>query len=349
MPPKRPRHIAKPKKIKQTLLPGARPPTNDITPDIPAHLDPATRRVTTDPKPPEPKRWAWSWKHMPNEDPETRYINEITGVSEWRCAYCEKRYAASGGTGKVNEHLIEEHGLFTDAPRGIAVRGQVGYHQQSIGNGLKRQLELGEEFKFKRRKMGGGDGSSIDPNILELYYTRYAYSHASSPLKTVANGLRFITTCSQPLRLVEREEFRDLLDYINSDVLTWLPRSHNTVGKWVKRQYEAHKQRVKRNVAQAQSKIHISCDLWTSTNDLPILVIILHYVDQNGITRRNVAAMKEVDGAHTGENLSVPVLEVIKEWGIQANLGYFMMDNADNNNTMIKSIALGEGSCPWRF
>jgi hypothetical protein len=59
--------------------------------------------------------------------------------------------------------------------------------------------------------------------------------------------------------------------------------------------------------------------------------------------------MKEVDGAHTGENLSVPVLEVIKEWGIQENLGYFMMDNADNNNTMIKSIALGEGSCPWRF
>jgi hypothetical protein len=77
--------------------------------------------------------------------------------------------------------------------------------------------------------------------------------------------------------------------------------------------------------------------------------VILHYVDKKGKTRRNVATMKEVDGSHTGENLSVPALAVIKEWGIQDNLGYFMMDNADNNDTMMKSIALSKGSYPWRF
>lgn len=87
--------------------------------------------------------------------------------------------------------------------------------------------------------------------------------------------------------------------------------------------------------------VHVSCDLWTSTNDLPILVVILHYVDKKGYTRRNVAAMKEVDGAHTGENLAAVVIEVVTEWNIQGNLGYFMMDNADNNDTMIKTIALG--------
>lgn len=56
---------------------------------------------------------------MPNEDPETRYYNEVTGVCEWRCAYCEKRWATSGGTAKVNEHLIGDHGLFINAPRGM--------------------------------------------------------------------------------------------------------------------------------------------------------------------------------------------------------------------------------------
>jgi hypothetical protein len=286
---------------------------------------------------------------MPNEDPETCYLNDITGVSEWRCAYCDKRYAQAGGTKKVNEHLIEDHGLFADAPRGTPIRGQVGFVQEGIQNGLKRQLELGNEFQFKRRKMGGGDGSSIDPNKLELYYTWYDASPSKIHPKICANICRFIATCSQPLRLVEQEEFRDLLDYINSDVLTWLPKTHNTTGRWVKRQYEAHKQRVKRNVSQAQSKIHISCDLWTSTNDLPILVVILHYIDKNGKSRRNVATMEEVDGLHTGENLSVPVLEVIKEWDIQDNLGYFMMDNADNNDTMMASIALGKGPLFLKF
>ena len=105
--------------------------------------------------------------------------------------------------------------------------------------------------------MGRGDRSFIDPNILEVYYTRYAYS----PLEIYSNSHRFIATYSQPLRLVERDEFRDLLDYINSDVLTWLLRTYNTVRKWVKRQYKAHKQRVKKNVSEAQSKIYISCDL----------------------------------------------------------------------------------------
>jgi hypothetical protein len=114
----------------------------------------------------------------------------------------------------------------------------------------------------------------------------------------------------------------------------------------VKRQYKAYKQRVKKNVSEAQSKIHISCDLWTSINDLLILVVILYYVDKNTNIRRTVISIKEVDGSYTGENLSVPVLIVIKEWGIQDNLGYFMMDNTENNDTMMKSIALSKGLCP---
>ena len=66
---------------------------------------------------------------MPSEDPETRYYNEITGVMEWRCAYCEKRWAASRGIVKVNEHLIQDHGLFINAPRGTVIQGQEGYTQ----------------------------------------------------------------------------------------------------------------------------------------------------------------------------------------------------------------------------
>lgn len=190
MPPKRVRLSAKSKNTNQTLLPGAQPPSNrsnnDI-PTIPLHLDPAlTRAAPGTLQPKDPKRWAWSWQHMPDENPETRYYHEITGIPEWRCAYCAKRWATSGGTAKVNEHLIEDHGLFPNAPRGTVIQGQVGYTQQSIADGLKRQVDLAEDFKFKRRKMGGGDGSSIDPNMLEIYFTRYATSMFSYvPLRLI--------------------------------------------------------------------------------------------------------------------------------------------------------------------
>jgi hypothetical protein len=66
---------------------------------------------------------------MPNEDLETRYFNNITSVSEWRCVYYDRRYTQTGGTKKVNEHLINDHGLFTDTPRGTSIRGQVGFVQ----------------------------------------------------------------------------------------------------------------------------------------------------------------------------------------------------------------------------
>jgi hypothetical protein len=52
--------------------------------------------------------------------------------------------------------------------------------------------------------------------------------------------------------------------------------------------------------------------------------------------------MREISGSHTGENLAIPVIEVIKDWNIQHNLGYFMMDNASDNDTMIRAIALGK-------
>jgi hypothetical protein len=81
---------------------------------------------------------------------------------------------------------------------------------------LKRQLKLSDEFQFKRQKISRGDGSFIDLNILELYYIKYTYSL----LEIYSNSYRFITTYSQSLRLVKRDEFYNLFDYINSDVLT---------------------------------------------------------------------------------------------------------------------------------
>ena len=153
---------------------------------------------------------------------------------------------------------------------------------------------------------------------------------------------RFISRCSQPLRLVERDEFREFIEYCNPDTMSWLPKCHTTIGKWVERQYTAHKKRVQRNVKEAVSRVHVSCDLWTSTNNLPILVVVFHYITKKGKVRQTVAAMKEVSRSHTGTNLADVVMGVIKEWGIQDNLGYFMMDNADNNDTMMRDIAISK-------
>ncbi|GKU15585.1 unnamed protein product, partial [Fusarium langsethiae] len=107
------------------------------------------------------------------------------------------------------------------------------------------------------------------------------------------------------------------------------------------RQYEDQKEKVKQRIQSAKSRIHISCDLWTSPNSLAILGIVAHYVTEDGQLEHHVLALKDIDSEHDGSHLAVAVLNVIDEWGFASKLGYFVMDNAGNNDTMMRSLSLG--------
>jgi hypothetical protein len=77
-----------------------------------------------------------------------------------------------------------------------------------------------------------------------------------------------------------------------------------------------------------RSKIHISCDLWTSSNSLAILGVVAHFVTEDGRLQRCVLALKDIIGKHTGENLAQAMVEVLEEWRFASKLGYFVMWNS---------------------
>jgi hypothetical protein len=81
--------------------------------------------------------------------------------------------------------------------------------------------------------------------------------------------------------------------------------------------------------------------MWTSTNHLAILGIIAHYISEEGTLQECLLAMKVVNGRHTGENLSQYVLQVIQDYGITSRLGYLQMDNASNNDSLIRVLSVG--------
>lgn len=67
--------------------------------------------------------------------------------------------------------------------------------------------------------------------------------------------------------------------------------------------------------------------------------IIGHYIADNGELRESVLAFRQLHGQHTVENQSQVIMEVIKEYGIASKVGYFMMDNAENNETMMRALS----------
>ena len=249
---------------------------------------------------------------MPDPDPQTQYFNKNTGKPEWRCRYCTRRYATTGGTRAIMEHL-KTHNIEENSTRETRAINQ----QASIQNAM----DIARENPQKRRRLNESQGESMDPDQLEILYVRW------------------VSACSVSFRMVECPEFRALLFYINKDIDTWLPGSHNTVRDWVVRQYEAQKAKIKASLKRSTTRIHISCDLWSSPNSLAILGIVAHFITGDGELRHVVLALREIDGAHTGENLSPVILDVIVDYGFESNLGFFMMDNASNNDTMMNHLS----------
>ena len=140
-------------------------------------------------------------------------------------------------------------------------------------------------------------------------------------------------------------EFRAFLTYLNSNVNVYLANSHTTTGLWVLNQYKIEKERIRLRLHSSCSKIHVSLDIWTSPNTIPILAIIAHYISEDNKLESSLLALKEIEDSHKGDNIA-PIIEAeLAEWGIISKLGYLQMDNASNNDTMIK--ALGRSKCSF--
>ena len=180
-----------------------------------------------------------------------------------------------------------------------------------------KAFERGQEVASKRRKV-----------------------HTSFDIATFQQlFIRWITRCSIPLQMSTKPEFRDLLAFLNLDVEAALPANHETVRNWTIEAFQVEKLRVQQAVQSSISKIHFTVDLWTSNNSLALLGIIAHYFAEDGQLRQSVLALRELEGQHTGRNQAELIMRVIKEFGIALKVGYFMMDNAENNETMMRALS----------
>jgi hypothetical protein len=148
--------------------------------------------------------------------------------------------------------------------------------------------------------------------------------------------IRWIILAHLALSCVENLEFRALVKLLNEGMYEYLYKSGNTIRELILRDFELRKQRVIVSLAQAKSMIHISFDLWTSGNNLAFLGVVVHYLDETFTARSLLIALRQLSGPHSGENQSFLLVEIIKEFGFEQRLGYFICDNVASNNFAVK-------------
>jgi hypothetical protein len=72
-----------------------------------------------------------------------------------------------------------------------------------------------------------------------------------------------------------------------------------------------------------------------------LITICAHYIAEDGQLEKSTLAIKEVLGGHDGPTYAAYVIDLINEFGIASKLGYFQMDNAPNNDTLLYAVAAG--------
>jgi hypothetical protein len=79
-------------------------------------------------------------------------------------------------------------------------------------------------------------------------------------------------------RQATHEDTRVLISYGKPEIEPLLVRSHSTLKSYIEKAYETRQVEVKDVLLASSSKIHISCDVWTSTNGLSLLGVVAHFL-----------------------------------------------------------------------
>jgi hypothetical protein len=146
---------------------------------------------------------------------------------------------------------------------------------------------------------------------------------------------------NHPLSEFEKPAFRDMIATANPEAEAALWQSYKSVRQYVMRLYNHLQPRVVYELSKALSRIHVSFDGWTTKGGKRgYLGIVAHYVNRDGNLVDLPIALPQLMGAHSGENMAEIVYSTLQKFGVgPRTIGYFVLDNASNNDTAIASLA----------
>jgi hypothetical protein len=264
------------------------------------------------------------WAHcVDRPDGQRLYRGERGTIRElWRCRYCYEKnvcreYLRSGGTNIIFDHLEKKHQIYA---RENDNTGSKNFKRARVDEDIRESLARTADRDNKRRKV------TMEEHVLKPETLRDLYA-------------QLVIKESLPLDFVETQAFRSFLQYISPAANDLLPVSAATIKADIQQTYGEKKLEVQHALQTSISSIHFSCDAWTSPANLGILGIVAHFVSEDGGLQKLVLGMKELEGTHSGVNMAKELWAVVEDFGITANLGYFVGDSHPSNDTMLRELS----------
>jgi hypothetical protein len=152
--------------------------------------------------------------------------------------------------------------------------------------------------------------------------------------------LEWMITADIAFLQIENPYFRRFLCFLNSAVEQVLPKSSTTIRTWIEAMYDAQRAQVALLLHRSPHLINFSFDAWSSPNNLPLLGVVVHWIDGAGQKRNALIGLHTIEGEHSGENMASEVWKIIEELEITHKVGYFVLDNATTNCTALRCLQI---------
>jgi len=242
----------------------------------------------------------------------------------WQCQLCSQHYAQAHGTRNPGAHLTSVHGIREDSTSHNKCLKQ---SQKTIKSMMESASQIAPQQQVQNQD-----------NAVK----RRVEAQVQCPPLSVASIedliVRLLVKRDLPCIFATSQELHDLLYAIWPEAALRLPSSSNIVKAWIFRCFKTQKLLLKELLRKSLSQIHFTLDLWSSPNHLALLGVIAHFTPSAGTLTQALLALQEMEGAHTGENICHTFMGIVEDYDIRDRIGYFVMDNATNNDTFMDSL-----------
>lgn len=151
--------------------------------------------------------------------------------------------------------------------------------------------------------------------------------------------MEWIVEANLSFETAEHDKLRKIFAYLNPCVkLCDANLSATSIRRKIVASYEQHKTKVMEVLQSSPGLIHVSFDGWRSGNRHALYGIMCFFQDEKNNPCKIVLGVPEVSTRHSGTNIAAEVLEIIDSYGIKNKIGYFTLDNAENNDSAMAVI-----------
>jgi hypothetical protein len=113
--------------------------------------------------------------------------------------------------------------------------------------------------------------------------------------------------------------------------------SRNIVRTWLMNTYHERIEDVKASLAASRSRITLSMDSWLAPNDILLLGVVSHWIDQHCDLKTTLLGLCRLN-AHDGSEIAQVLGSVITDYNIEDKIAAFQMDNVSNNDTALTAL-----------